>query len=126
MRNMTIFYVIPHIIEVKLKKYKSHHKGPTISKALAKCVCNTEAFLCKHANIDLRTNFFTPWACAKASDMSGGRINGTTFTVLWEVYTKGVKTPDCLLPSASSEMSQASTQSIRLPPRDSNAAFIPK
>ena len=105
---MTIFEFIPHVIEVKLRKYKSRHKGHTIGKALAKCVWDTEflggsciPFLRKHSNIDLRTNFFTPWACAKASDMSGGRVNGTTFTILREIYTKGVQTPDCPLPSAS-------------------------
>ena len=108
MRNMSIYEFFPYIIEKKLKKYKSRFAGPKVGEALAKCVWDTQfqggcciPHLRKHANRDLRVNFFTPWACAKASDMSGGKINGTTFTVLREVYTKGVRTPDCPLPSAS-------------------------
>ena len=79
-----------------------------VGKAIAKCVWDSNFLggwcippLRMKANEDLRSNFFTPWACARASDMSGGRINGSTFTLLREIYTGGKQTSNCPLPSAS-------------------------
>ena len=53
------------------------------------------------ANKDLCQNFFTPQAFAYASDFSGSRVNGTTFTILFDIYTKGRNTTNYPLPSKS-------------------------
>ena len=59
-------------------------------------------FLRAEANKDLRENFFTPQACAKAGDLSGGKLNGSTWTEVRKIYTGGVKhVRDCPIPSAS-------------------------
>ena len=91
-----------------IEKYKWRFGLRKVGEAIAKCVWD-ETFLCgaclpwlrKSANKDLRDNYFTPQACARACDMSGGRLNGSTFTLLREIYTGGRQNPNCPLPSAS-------------------------
>ena len=58
--------------------------------------------LCTYANTDLRQNYFTPQACAKAADLSGGKLNGTTWTSVRDIYTRGRKNiRDCPIPYSS-------------------------
>ena len=88
-KKMDLQLFIPHIITTNWKKYKSSFKAYNFSKALAKSVWDIKFMggaclphLRYWANKDLRSNFFTPQACAEVSDFSGGRINGATFTLL--------------------------------------------
>ena len=91
------------------KKYKNRYKDKSkIAELVAKLLWDKYfigGMVIPHlrywANKDIRKNFFNPLACAHISDMSGGRINGSTFTLLREVYTQGAMSPNCPLPSVS-------------------------
>ena len=83
--------------------------GARIGKALVKTISDPQfrggcclPALRTYANTDLRQNYFTPQACAKAADLSGGKLNGTTWTSVRDIYTRGPKNVrDCPIPSSS-------------------------
>ena len=108
-KNLSVEKLIPQVLNEFLDKYQSRTGGARIGKALVKTISDPQfrggcclPALRTFANSDLRQNYFTPQACAKAADLSGGKLNGTTWTVVRDIYTRGRKNVrDCPIPSSS-------------------------
>ena len=93
-----------------MQKYQPLTGPKRIAKAIVDLVWNENILggcciplLRFEANKDLRKNYFTAQACAKAADLTGGKLNGSTWTEMRNIYTKGKKNVrDCPIPAATS------------------------
>ena len=105
---MKVEKLVPEVLDEFLFKYQKRTGDVRIANAIADTVWSPDFLggccigpLRTHANTDLRKNFFTAQGCARAADILGGKLNGSTWTELRKVYTKGQKgVRDCPLPAA--------------------------
>ena len=108
-KRLSVEELVPKVLNEFLDKYQKRTGGARIGKAIVNAISDPEfrggcclPAIRTHANTYLRKNYFTPQACAKAADLSGGKLNGTTWTSIREIYTRGQKSVrDCPIPSSS-------------------------
>ena len=97
-KGMKVEELIPAVLTHYIDKFQKRTGGERIGKSLLSAISSEEFLggcclpaLRTFANKDLRSNFFTPQACARAADLSGGKLNGSTWTCMRSIYNDGKK-----------------------------------